>query len=265
MDSIFIGVAAHKAYQMPEASVYHPIQVGATGKPLLSGYQPDNVGENISILNPNFSELTATYWLWKNCNADYKGLVHYRRYFTMHKPRSPFHVGKFRDVMTTSQWGDLLAEFPVVLPSQRHYYVETLYSHYQHSHNIEPLDITRGIIQRDFHEYLDSFDEVMQRKSAHMFNMFVMRADYYDDYSSWLFRILFELQNRVDISDYSVQEARVFGYISELLLDVWLNVHQPKYAEVPVVFMENQHWGKKIWYFGMRKLFGGSRKDAHIE
>ncbi|KRM87801.1 DUF4422 domain-containing protein [Lacticaseibacillus thailandensis] len=265
MDSLFIGVAAHKQYQMPSDSVYHPIQVGALDKPTLSGYQRDDDGDNISALNPNFSELTATYWLWKNCAADYKGLVHYRRYFTINKPLNPFSVGKFSQVMTAQQWHQLLAKYPVVLPTKRHYYVETLYSHYQHSHDIEPLDVTRGIIQRNLPDYLTSFDKVMQRKSAHMFNMFVMRTDYFDAYSTWLFGILFDLRNHIDIAQYSVQEARVFGYISELLLDVWLDVQQPLFTEVPVMFMENQHWAKKIWYFGMRKLLGGSKKDAHIE
>ena len=79
--SIKIIVAAHKKYWMPTAPVYLPVHVGAEGKAAI-GYTPDNTGDNISIKNPHFCELTGLYWAWKNLDADYLGLVHYRRYFT---------------------------------------------------------------------------------------------------------------------------------------------------------------------------------------
>lgn len=79
--NIKILIAAHKPYWMPKDPVYLPLHVGAEGKPDL-GYTKDNTGDNISAKNPNFCELTGLYWAWKNLDADYLGLVHYRRYFT---------------------------------------------------------------------------------------------------------------------------------------------------------------------------------------
>ena len=85
--SATIVVATHKKYRMPKDPLYLPVHVGAEGKkdakgnPLDFGYQKDNEGDNISIKNPRYCELTGIYWAWKNLDSDYIGLVHYRRYF----------------------------------------------------------------------------------------------------------------------------------------------------------------------------------------
>lgn len=65
---------------MPKDSIYLPVHAGAAGKANISlSYQRDDEGENISLKNPNYCELTALYWLWKNSKAEYLGLAHYRR------------------------------------------------------------------------------------------------------------------------------------------------------------------------------------------
>ena len=40
-----------------------------------------------------------------------------------------------------------------------------------------------------------------------MFNMFVMRRDLFNQYCEWMFSILEELEQPVDISDYDAYEA----------------------------------------------------------
>ncbi len=87
---IKILVATHKKYDMPSEDIYLPIHVGREGKEDL-GYQGDNQGENISLKNSNYCELTGLYWAWKNLQCDVIGLSHYRRYFT---DKSKFEVAK---------------------------------------------------------------------------------------------------------------------------------------------------------------------------
>jgi len=65
---------------MPEDSVYMPIHVGREGKADI-GYTGDHTGDTISSKNANYCELTGLYWAWKNLDADYIGLVHYKNYF----------------------------------------------------------------------------------------------------------------------------------------------------------------------------------------
>ena len=221
--SIKIIVAAHKKYWMPTDSVYLPVHVGAEGKASI-GYTPDNTGDNISSKNPHFCELTGLYWAWKNLDADYLGLVHYRRYFT----RKEVHniEAKKDQILTEKEWQQLLSEHLVVVPDKRRYYIETNRSHYNHAHHREGLDITEQIIKEQCPEYLPAFDKVMNRTWAHMFNMFVMRRALYDDYMQWMFSILFELEKRVDITGWDTYESRIYGFVSELLLDVWLEKNQ---------------------------------------
>lgn len=256
---IVVGIAAHKQYEMPTDEMYLPIQVGAAGKASIDDYQRDDEGDNISQKNPYYSELTATYWLWKNVQgADYKGLVHYRRHFSKLAKFSQFKQGRFGDVLDTSTLMHALEKANVVVPEPRNYRIETLYSHYEHSHNIRDLDTTVEIIRELTPEYADSFEKLLKGTSAHMFNMYIMKADLFDQYAEWMFRILFELEQRIDISGYDRQEARVYGYVSELMLDAWLDTNKIVPADLPVMFMEKQSWVKKGSSFIMRKLRGSS-------
>ena len=72
----------------------------------------------------------------------------------------------------------------------------------------------------------------MHRTKAHMFNMFIMNKEAFDSYCQFIFDVLGKLEKQIDISDYSVQEARVYGYISELLMDVWLETNNFEATEV---------------------------------
>lgn len=245
-------VAAHKKFSMPEdKELYLPVLVGAV-RNFKSGidFQPDDVGANISDKNPNYNELTALYWGWKNLkDVDAIGLAHYRRFLSLSRRR------ELSKILTKEQVDLLLGDAPIILPRKRNYLIETNYSHYIHAHSKEPLDLTRKIIKKIMPEYVDSFDSVMQARSAHMFNMFIMKKSYYDDYCKWLFSILFRLEEELDMSKLKGQEARVFGLISELLLDVWLKKNSVLFREVHWIQIGDRKIMQKAYNFLKRKLF----------
>lgn len=245
-----ILVATHKRYQMPTDPVYFPVQAGRAIHPPLE-YTGDHTGENISEKNATFCELTALYWAWKNLNAKYLGLCHYRRYFKGHR-----HSEKWEQILTASEAEQLLRKAPIILPKKRNYYIETNYSQYVHAHHAEDLDTTRVILEEKYPEYVPAFDASMKRTTGHRFNMMIMRREMLNDYCTWLFDILFELEKRLDISTYSTNDKRVFGFVSERLLDVWLDTNHLEYLELPVVNMESQHWLKKGTAFLKRKFIG---------
>lgn len=238
VDRLRIVVAAHKPYRMPEDGAYLPLQVGAAGKDGI-GFARDDSGENISARNANWCELTGLYWAWKNLDADALGLVHYRRHF---KGSS--------GIATGAELAALLETHDVILPRRRNYFIETTYSQYVHAHHAADLDVTREIVAERHPECLAAFDAAMRSTKGHRFNMFVMRRQQFDDYCAWLFDILFELERRLDISGYSPYDARVFGFVGERLLDVWLaGTGVTAIAELPVLHLEGQHWPSKIFNF----------------
>lgn len=258
-----IIIATHKKYQMPTDDMYVPIHVGAEGKKdiegndLNLGYVKDNTGENISNLNASFCELTGLYWAWKNLDADYIGLAHYRRHFSM-KDREGFE-----NVLSYEEIKPYLGKVRVFTPSKRRYYIETLYSHYKHTHYSNQLDETREIISEKYPEYVESYDRVIKHTYGYMFNMMIIDKEMLNDYCSWLFDILFELGKKIDMPELSAFQGRYYGRISEIIFNVWLDkkvtageLKGDQVMEIPCVHMEKINWWKKGTAFLSAKYLG---------
>lgn len=248
--NIKILIAAHKAYRMPTDPMYLPVHVGKEGKELELGYQPDNTGEHISGKNSTFCELTGLYWAWKNLEADYIGLAHYRRHFSLKNKGD-----KWDSILTSAEAEKLLGDTDVVLPKKRNYFIESVYDQYVHAHPAEGLDLALELASATGEGYRKACDAMKQKKTTHIYNMFLMKKEIFDGYCAWLFPILFEVEQRIDISGYSAYDKRVFGFISERLLDVYMEGSGISYKEIPVIFMEQQNWLKKGTDFLRRKFF----------
>lgn len=256
--NVKIIIAVHKKYQMPIDSMYLPVHVGAVGKESI-GYQRDDEGDNISDLNPYFCELTGLYWAWKNLDADYIGLVHYRRHFTMH----PHAKDLWNAVLKENEIKNDFKKIKVFVPYKRRYYIETLYSHYAHTHYISQLDETKKVIKERCPEYVEAFDKVMKRRWGYMFNMMIMKWTLFDSYCIWLFDILFELRNKLGEDGLTAFHSRYYGRISEIIFNVWLEqkvkdgtLKESEIKELPFIHMEKINWWKKGTAFLKAKFVG---------
>lgn len=262
--SIKIIIATHKKYEMPKDDMYLPLHVGAEGKvdennrPLDLGYQKDNTGENISELNASYCELTGLYWAWKNLDEDFIGLSHYRRHFCIKKSKRDFE-----NVLSYKEIEPYLDSIRVFVPQKRKYYIESLYSHYAHTHYAEHLDVVREIIQKDYPSYLKSFDKIVKQTSGYMFNMMIMQRDLLDGYCTWLFDILFKAGKKINVGNENVFQGRFYGRISEIIFNVWLDeqiqsgkLKINEIKEIPCIHMEKINWLKKGTAFLNAKFFG---------
>ena len=252
MSQVSILVITHKMYEFPHSAIYHPLFVGGKCGQNSVRFLMDNTGKHISEKNPSFCELTGLYWAWKNqffCNSKYIGLVHYRRYF-----RGNGEKLKGKIILSEKEILDLLKEYDCIVPKKRNYFIESIYSHYQHAHYVKDLNCTREIISKLYPEYITSFDAIMQGRKIHIYNMFVMSSENASEYCQWLFPILFELEKRIDITQYDNYQKRVFGFIAERLFNVWLVHHQLKFCEIPVVNLEGENLLKKAINLLKRKF-----------
>lgn len=248
-EDIGIIVVTHKQSKMPKDSMYIPLQVGIKNTSNL-GYQRDDKGENISELNCYLGTQTGLYWAWKNLDYKYIGLVHYRRFFTNQKIfRKKKEICFY--AITYDQISHLLGQYAIFVPRKRRYYIETIESHYNHVHGYGQIDILRNVVKEKSPEYVPALERVLSRKWAYMFNMFIMEKDLLDNYCTWLFMILFELIDRIDVSEMSDFDKRFGGRLSERLFNVWLeyciqnnDITRKDIKELP--YIEDVNWKYKI-------------------
>ncbi len=259
-----IIINTHIPYRMPEDPLYLPVQVGAEGKGSI-GYQPDNEGDNISRLNPYFCELTGIYWAWKNLDADYIGASQYRRYFSFH----PHRKDPWQAILTAEELAPFLGRIKVFVPGKRRYYIETLYTHYAHTHYIIHLDRSRSIIGQKYPDFLDSFDQAVQQRWGYMFNMMIMEKEWFHAYCAWLFDILFELRAQLGEDGLSPYNSRYYGRVSEILFNVWLRqqlksgmLQNTQVLEIPYLHMEKVNWIKKGSAFLLAKYAGRKYEES---
>ncbi|MBR3200196.1 MAG: DUF4422 domain-containing protein [Mogibacterium sp.] len=245
-----ILAAAHNEKRVPDGTYCQPVMAGAALMcgDIPPGYLRDDTGDNISDRNPNFCELTAMYWAWKNLDTDIIGLCHYRRYFASPTDRKSF--------LRPDEAEHILRVCDVILPKARNYVIETNRSHYANAHHGNDLYVTGKIIEEKHPEYLDAFEKRMDMTSGHRFNMMMMRKALFDEYCCWLFDILFELEERLDLSDHSGNDKRVFGHIAERLLDVWIDARGLRTSELNYIFTGREHLMRKAVLMAARKMRG---------
>lgn len=191
-----------------------PIQVGAALTDVRVADICDNSGENISVKNVNYCELTALYWMWKNKlvvdtekiegEKTYYGLVHYRRildvseddlsrissndadvvvsYPTLHEPDISEHHGRY---LPESDWEAMMTALRELQP-----------------------------------EYADAFVTILEQPYLYNYNMLIAKKEVLADYCSWLFPILERTEELSEPKGWE-RSDRYIGYLGENLMTLY--------------------------------------------
>jgi hypothetical protein len=178
------------------------------------------------------------YWLWKNApekKDDIIGLVHYRRGFTTRKQNLTYSFGgRVPENLSMDEIERLLSEYQVIVPIPETGF-KTSYQTYAKMHYQEDMDMVKESIGEICPEYIDAFNKAMNCHYYYNGNMLIARKIIFDAYVSWLFSVFDRLEKKINIAKYEdAYQSRVYGFISERLLNVWLLHNDIKFVERPV-------------------------------
>ena len=248
MKNIKIAVACHKPSVLPTNALLMPVQVGsAIAARRMEGMQHDDEGENISAKNPQYCELTAQYWAWKNVEADYYGLCHYRRFLCFRDVDAPRNL---RDQIESSAITPFtLARFGLEDEAEMRAVIEANDIVCGPLQNVAKLYTPRGnqptalrhwtahdralIMTEDLTHMLESLEtvspeigaaarEYLDGKQFLGFNCFVMRRELFRQMCAIEFAVLEKLEEKVDLTHYNQQLARIYGFMGEIICSSYI-------------------------------------------
>lgn len=264
---INIFIACHKPTYVIKNPLFVPVQVGtALTQWRGEGMRYDNDGDNISEKNPWYCELTAQYWAWKNCDCDYFGFFHYRRYLTFSEVYSITADGKLqgkkkacpyielddiREDLTSyrlePEWMKMQIEKYDLMTVMREKINSTVYHQYEQYHLVRDLDLILEILAQKYPEYEKASEKYMASKEIYYMNMFIMKKTLFHEYMEWLFDILAEFEVRKKQEDQSGMEPRLIGFLAERLFGVFYTYQREKgkrCAELPYLKFYNTDIGE---------------------
>lgn len=240
MEEITIYVLTHKEFdEKYDKELYKPLLNGSYYNSENLKYIRDDTGDNISKLNNYYAELTGQYWAWKNSNVKIIGFVHYRRWFARNL--------KF-DKLTKQDILQDLKNHDIILPqktrvkgSVKETIIRDLKKYPDYGAKWEDYLKLENIIKTKFPEYYQSYIHIMNHTSLYNNNMFICEFELANKYFTYLFKILDEMKNEIDFTQYPDNNKRVLGFFSEVLLTVFVHKHDLKIKEHYLLFS-----GRKI-------------------
>lgn len=195
----------------------------------------DDSFENISQKYPSYAELTVLYWGWKNYSfLKGMGLVRANRYLSLSS--NPTVVS----VLSQSQLRALLKHNDIILAERSRSIFETNEFRYKRIQHGQPLTAIRKIIWARYPSYAEALKTVLQRKWLHRYNLLFMKHHPLDEYCTWLFDILTQLERYTD----DAGTEHLSSQFAELLLDVWLTRNtQYRVKEIPTIVLKLKNNG----------------------
>ncbi|MBP3297948.1 MAG: DUF4422 domain-containing protein, partial [Lachnospiraceae bacterium] len=225
-----IFVMTHKKCSLPNIPGYRRMQVGSALHEDL-GYLRDDEGEDhISDLNVYYAELTGVYSLWRNLpDADYIGICHYRRYF-INERKQIMVMGEFEKLLENADIVAAVADLDAPFQAL-----------YERAHYIEDLEAVGEAIQSLYPDDYPFFHEILQEKRCTYGNLCVMHRHLFEEYCTWLFDILSEAGENIDLGKFADDhQKKVFGFLGEPLLWVYIRARGLRMKECKAAFFDEK-------------------------
>lgn len=178
----------------------------------------DNSGENISVKNMQYCEMTGSYWVWKNTDHDWVGIEHYRRHLLV----SPKMIADDIDVIMPLPY----MSYPNILSQFRRFVSEDV---------VKLLIDTLNTLHPD---HYDIYMEILNGQYQYTYNLVSAKKEVFDDYCKWFFEITTYMEQFGDrVQDIST--TRALSYVAEVLTNLYFMSNQSK--------LKIRHVGKAIY------------------
>lgn len=181
---------------------------------------------NLSLENANFCELSALFWAFKNlAKQDYIGLFHYRRALdlTREGQSKPTKIRKLKNLakfgLDEESLQETMSRFDIITPTPHEC---SLREHWADLHFEKDLLLAEEVIRQTYPQMQVSarLDATAQNCFT---NVFVAKSELFYDYCKWIFDIINQMQPRINLASYNSYQARLWGFLSEVLFNVWLD------------------------------------------
>ncbi len=282
---IYIGY--HKPFGLLKSQILQPLHLGRAvananckdgaichddAQWLVENTIGDNTGDNISLKNRHYAELSGIYWLWKNYenigSPDKIGWMQYRRHFifnpeqtrkanrrhVLEQAYSIQFVGTVYNEyqqdygLTDQEINELVDEFDVVIPQKTHLGlrgIKSIAQDYERCINgthVKDLKLYLRAIKKCAPEYYHlARQRLFHSNDKRCYLSFVLRKDVFFDFCEKVFSVLDYIERRLDISNYNINGKRTLAYLGELFFDVYFEALSQKaeirIMELPMTFL----------------------------
>ncbi|BDF71430.1 hypothetical protein CE91St41_13430 [Oscillospiraceae bacterium] len=263
---IFVSHRIDINSELIDNPLYVPVRCGAVfDKENPMGIAGDDTGDNISDRRMSFCEFTVQYWAWKNVEADYYGLCHYRRYLSF--AEKYFKTDEFNMVyipmmlqrdkqrfglLNSAHMETLISQYDVVTseyafvekiptPNGRKKTVRELWdAHCGYFFEKGTIEQLLELIDCMAPEYKESAREYLEGTRHRGFNCYVMRKELFVRLCWFQFPIMFEIERKLDTTGYSQTMMRTPAFLGEMMYGIFLyhiTTHENwKVKELQLVF-----------------------------
>lgn len=194
------------------------ILLGCEGKPCREMEEKadfcDNRGEHISGKNPDYCEMTAFYWVWRNRlsamgDSDYVGICHYRRMLD---------IAEDDRRRLSAERVDAVLPFPMLhLPDIR--------EHHGRYMSEEEWQIMLLALKELYPDYAEAYEDIFSGIYLYNYNLLLARKEVFADYCAWVFPLLFRTEE-LCASRSVKRTGRYLAYMSESLLTLYFRYHK---------------------------------------
>lgn len=224
-----IYVCHQEASHFLTGNCFFPIHAGKAGSFNDIGCFGDNTGDSISLRHPFYGDLTAQYWIWKNDrDSDVIGLMHARGHLSFTDSTANTHDEyQQKHGLSNESIREFMGEADIICPKNIDLSATNASNNYKHytagsNATTQTLDKALAILREKYPEFANAAEAYNNARHTYPAHGFIMKRATFNAYSQWLFSILFELENHIDLRGTARDNQALFRDVATYLFGIYI-------------------------------------------